>query len=424
MKVVCKNIERNEFAVELSSTATLDTLLSKLQELHKVDREKSTLIFSGVVHQDLSKTLDDIGFKENDWFVLYSKKLKQLTTSSPNVSSTTTSETSEGSKTSEEEASSPSGTSTAKSAKSAKSEDSLVKSSKPSETPKAKIENKNSKIPQPVTQKVKISEEAVQSLLDILLNDPNCSRLLNENPQLLRRIRDPTVLVNLANAVGLDLTRFVQKVDSGNSSDKTSSSSSYSENDGEKEEGEKDEGERVERDFSPLSESIWPSPSYTVPILPPQNVASNGNSDNSGNRGSGSGRIEVRVSAEEARVLSKIKADLMDILGELPANINEYQINTIIYECYVAAEKDPEAALNILIDHMLDQGDQADLGLGSFMDRPVINEESQESQESQEDNGGEEGYDEGEEGDEGESQEGDKGESQEKDEGESQEEGN
>lgn len=353
MKVVCKNTERQEFLVELESTQNLGHLFQKLQETYGVDPEKSTLIFNGQVLHDLSKTLEDLKYMENDWFVLFNRKLKgpgplarprspARNVSRPknaNINSNINSNANANS-----DSNSRSNSNTNSNASTGLSDTVAAPSTPIAGVAAARVEAKENikssvnRLP-PNTRTVKISEEAVESLLEILINDPNCSRLIQENPSLGLRIRDPNVLVNLANMVGLDLSRFVR-------------STNVSEN--------------PEESEPKISDTIWPSRSYNVPLMPvpprPE-VLSEGES-------SSSHRQVLRISAAEARVLTKIKTDLMDIIGELPENINEYQINTVIYECYIAADKNPEAALNILIDHMLDQGDRSDLGLSSPI-RPI-----------------------------------------------------
>jgi hypothetical protein len=319
MKVVCKTTDRKEFSVELEPTETLQSLFQNLKETYGIDPEKSSLIFSGQILHDLSKTLEDIKYKQNDWFVLFNRSLKSkvsntkdnVSDSSVNTSncdnsvngkinSVNTSNTSDNRGDSSSDSSSNSSSNSSSSSSDSSSDTNSDNDTSPNKEKKS--------IPT-----VRISQEAVENLLEIIQNDPNCSRLIKENPSLMLRITDPNVLVNLANMIGLDLSKFVRKEETSEGNEPN------------------------------LSDTIWPSPTYNVPILPLPPRPSKTNE-----------RKVLKLSAAEARVLAKIKTDLMAIIGELPDNINEYQINTIIHECYIAADKNPEIALNILIDHMLE----------------------------------------------------------------------
>lgn len=64
-------------------------------------------------------------------------------------------------------------------------------------------------------------------------------------------------------------------------------------------------------------------------------------------------RISVKLPNREIMLLQQIKGSLLKLIRDLPNALNDYQINTIVYDAYKAAEKDPDLALNMLLFRIL-----------------------------------------------------------------------
>jgi len=141
--------------------------------------------------------------------------------------------------------------------------------------------------------------------MKILYEDQNCAALFKQNPQLIEKIRDPQILLNLAKMTGLDINKFMRNDndnDDDNERDETSNTGSN--------EDSSDEMSEVE-------------------------VRDN--------------KIIRKITKEDEILLTKIKDDFMTIMGEIP-NMNEYKINTLVYDAFIASDKDSDVALDILLD--------------------------------------------------------------------------
>ena len=65
------------------------------------------------------------------------------------------------------------------------------------------------------------------------------------------------------------------------------------------------------------------------------------------------GRVSVKLPNKEIKALQQIKGSLLRLIKDLQQLLNDYQINTLVYEAYQAAEKDADLALNMLLFRIL-----------------------------------------------------------------------
>jgi hypothetical protein len=307
MKVSCKNLQKQEYSIECELSDSLSTILDKLEKAHGLKAETTTLIYAGQVLLDKNVTLEKLGYKDGDWFVAYPKKIK------------------------------PS--------------DAVKVQGQPlpSQKPKSVKSNITTTAPMartPLTANnqanIQMSDRAVNMMLSILREDPRCNQLLAMRPDLEARLRNPQVLLGLAASMGLDLTRFTQ------SSEGSTNNTSNDEESPEISTATQEDTEESQEDSQEDGES---NNSETQTDSETDNSQPSGDSETTADH---SQREVVALPASEVATLTRIRQDLMAILGPLPSHITELQMNTIIYEAYVAAEKDPEITLNILIDQIME----------------------------------------------------------------------
>jgi hypothetical protein len=65
------------------------------------------------------------------------------------------------------------------------------------------------------------------------------------------------------------------------------------------------------------------------------------------------GKVSVKLPSKDIKALQQIKGSLLKLITDLSSVLNDYQINTIVYEAYQAAEKEPDLALNMLLFRIL-----------------------------------------------------------------------